>query len=262
MKSVRWFWIAWLLTAFGCGGSTTPTDAAPLDASDIVDRSLGDSMLGCPSDPTTLIGSACSEPGRMCGFCSEFSCVCDAARCNGTTWERPTVWAHTCDAIDVTDATGASDGADSIAVADVADGGDSGPTMCERNGGACVLGFPNTSPPGFRVTCPPGSALNDGSQSALNGGINIHDQYGDGCGYLSSSGGEAAPQACCYPVSDAGGDAATDDAMARGDAGLGALCATSSECANGFLCCYPCGIPGCMNQCTAVAPGGACPLLP
>ena len=47
-----------------------------------------------------------------------------------------------------------------------------------------------------------------------------------------------------------------------GGLGLGAKCGASSECASGLLCCYPCGIPGCTNQCSLPAPGGGCPLLP
>jgi hypothetical protein len=33
------------------------------------------------------------------------------------------------------------------------------------------------------------------------------------------------------------------------------------DCAPGLLCCYPCGIPGCMNRCTEPM-NGRCPLVP
>ncbi len=52
-------------------------------------------------------------------------------------------------------------------------------------------------------------------------------------------------------VADAGGLAA------------GSLCTADTMCAPGLLCCYPCGIPGCMNRCGAPDPHtGRCPLLP
>ena len=47
-----------------------------------------------------------------------------------------------------------------------------------------------------------------------------------------------------------------------GDGAVGTPCGVTSECASGLLCCYPCGIPGCHNQCTQVPQGGQCPLLP
>jgi hypothetical protein len=34
-------------------------------------------------------------------------------------------------------------------------------------------------------------------------------------------------------------------------------------CAPGLLCCYPCGIPGCQNQCMQPDPNtNMCPLFP
>jgi hypothetical protein len=43
---------------------------------------------------------------------------------------------------------------------------------------------------------------------------------------------------------------------------LRSSCASDNDCAAGELCCYPCGIPGCSNVCTPIAPGGRCPALP
>jgi hypothetical protein len=43
--------------------------------------------------------------------------------------------------------------------------------------------------------------------------------------------------------------------------GEGSLCAVDAECAEGLLCCYPCGVAGCENQCT-VPVEGQCPLYP
>ena len=43
--------------------------------------------------------------------------------------------------------------------------------------------------------------------------------------------------------------------------GEGAVCTEDSQCAGGLLCCYPCGIPGCENQCT-VPVNNSCLLVP
>jgi hypothetical protein len=43
---------------------------------------------------------------------------------------------------------------------------------------------------------------------------------------------------------------------------LRSSCASDADCPAGQLCCYPCGIPGCTNQCTPIAAGEHCPLLP
>jgi hypothetical protein len=50
--------------------------------------------------------------------------------------------------------------------------------------------------------------------------------------------------------------------MSSGDAGVGLPCPNGTECAKGLLCCYPCGIPGCDNQCMPPDPSGGCPLFP
>jgi hypothetical protein len=42
----------------------------------------------------------------------------------------------------------------------------------------------------------------------------------------------------------------------------GGGCSTDADCGPGLLCCYPCGVPGCTNQCTAPAADGHCPLIP
>lgn len=38
-------------------------------------------------------------------------------------------------------------------------------------------------------------------------------------------------------------------------------CTSDSDCANGERCCYPCGIPGCQNECMPTM-GAGCPLFP
>jgi len=48
----------------------------------------------------------------------------------------------------------------------------------------------------------------------------------------------------------------------------GAVCESDAECAEGLLCCYPCGIAGCPNRCTVPCAAdepwcaGGCPLYP
>jgi hypothetical protein len=63
---------------------------------------------------------------------------------------------------------------------------------------------------------------------------------GGSCAVVHSDGGTA---------SDGGGGTAGSSCMGDGD------------CMSGLLCCYPCGIPGCTNQCMAPM-GGHCPLFP
>ena len=41
----------------------------------------------------------------------------------------------------------------------------------------------------------------------------------------------------------------------------GSVCTENEQCASGLLCCYPCGIPGCENQCTVPA-DESCPVFP
>jgi hypothetical protein len=66
-------------------------------------------------------------------------------------------------------------------------------------------------------------------------------------------------------------DTATDDGDAildvpvdvpEGSLESGAACTSDLECAVGLKCCYPCGIPGCTNECIPPGPGGSCPLFP
>lgn len=48
----------------------------------------------------------------------------------------------------------------------------------------------------------------------------------------------------------------------------GAVCEADAECAEGLLCCYPCGIAGCPDRCTVPCGddvpwcAGGCPLYP
>lgn len=42
----------------------------------------------------------------------------------------------------------------------------------------------------------------------------------------------------------------------------GKACQNDSECAKGLKCCYPCGIPGCQNECMVPMPNGMCPMFP
>ena len=42
----------------------------------------------------------------------------------------------------------------------------------------------------------------------------------------------------------------------------GKTCANDNECTGGLKCCYPCGVPGCQNQCLVPEPNGQCPAFP
>jgi hypothetical protein len=49
----------------------------------------------------------------------------------------------------------------------------------------------------------------------------------------------------------------------QGGLEAGADCAPDAgDCAAGLKCCYPCGIPGCHNQCLQPGANGMCPLFP
>lgn len=46
------------------------------------------------------------------------------------------------------------------------------------------------------------------------------------------------------------------------DGEVGSACTFDDECNTGLKCCYPCGIPGCENQCTVPDGTGECPAFP
>lgn len=52
------------------------------------------------------------------------------------------------------------------------------------------------------------------------------------------------------------------DAGARGDGGQNAPCQDDNQCQAGLRCCYPCGIPGCLNACIPPTASGQCPMFP
>jgi hypothetical protein len=64
----------------------------------------------------------------------------------------------------------------------------------------------------------------------------------------------------CTPSGWSCPDAAVPDVPRDGGV-AGTRCGSDTDCAEGLLCCYPCGIPGCTNQCTAPM-RGRCPLIP
>lgn len=87
---------------------------------------------------------------------------------------------------------------------------------------------------------------------------------GRDCVYASGCG--------CEPSCD---DIFPDMASCRDACGLptgglpeGAVCDADAECAEGLLCCYPCGIAGCPNRCTLPCDenvpwcAGGCPMYP
>lgn len=89
-------------------------------------------------------------------------------------------------------------------------------------------------------------------------------------GLLAAGCGDTSPIVDAPPV-DAGtvdGPVVTDAVDCDGGcAGAGEVCGTSTSdldagalpCSTGLVCCYPCGIPDCNDQCTApCAPGPGC----
>jgi hypothetical protein len=105
-------------------------------------------------------------------------------------------------------------------------------------------------------------------------------QFANGCGAPGAEGVcMEKPQACdadCPGVcgcdgkfycnvcgaNAAGTNASDSKACLGGDGGNGSPCPNGNECNAGLLCCYPCGVQGCENQCMPPGPGGNCPLFP
>jgi hypothetical protein len=76
------------------------------------------------------------------------------------------------------------------------------------------------------------------------------------CPELATTVCECTDRACAVSHSDGG--TSTDGG---GSGTVGTPCSADDECMTGLLCCYPCGIPGCTNQCLEPM-GGSCPLFP
>ena len=91
-----------------------------------------------------------------------------------------------------------------------------------------------------------------GSSSGGSGGSSSGGAAGTG-----GSGGSAGSTG-----GTVGGGGGGMDGGPRGDAGPGELCKIDQECRQGLKCCYPCGIPDCMNACIEPLPGGRCPMFP
>jgi hypothetical protein len=60
----------------------------------------------------------------------------------------------------------------------------------------------------------------------------------------------------------AGVDVSDDKSCLGSDGGVGKACAGDAECPGGLKCCYPCGMPGCQNECMPPMPDGSCPAYP
>ncbi len=81
-----------------------------------------------------------------------------------------------------------------------------------------------------------------------------------------------SPCGCCPCSGDIVRDGVTYVCATGGcylaDVPLPASCAASTDCPDGFACCYPCGIPGCELRCTPACSSsdpscaGGCPAVP
>lgn len=103
------------------------------------------------------------------------------------------------------------------------------------------------------------SAADTGSDASPGSDAGI-DCSTVGCGAPPlCSEGCTAPCGCC-PCSDGsemGTYVCTGGCWApRGTGASGDPCSASTDCGSGLSCCYPCGTPGCSNQCTPTCTPG------
>src|SRR5262245_55363298 len=83
-----------------------------------------------------------------------------------------------------------------------------------------------------------------------------HSSTGSGGTGGAVAGGAGGPST----ADGAAGSSGSSDASGAGGSGASS-CANNGNCPTGFRCCYPCGIPGCTDQCI-FTDGGQCPLYP
>lgn len=67
---------------------------------------------------------------------------------------------------------------------------------------------------------------------------------------------------CNECMAQSAGTDGSQSTSCMGDGGVGTTCGSDGECAPGLKCCYPCGIPGCQNQCTQPGSDGQCIPVP
>jgi hypothetical protein len=157
-------------------------------------------------------------------------------------------------------------------------------TGCTAACGCCSCGdgdlFDGPSGP---MICQNGCFVPVATCGGLTGAVCASDEYCDfpnGCGGDDSTGVcKKRPQGCtadCPGVCGCDGkvycNACGANAMGvdtdptatcnAGDAGAGTTCQSDNECQPGLKCCYPCGIPGCQDQCMAPDANGQCPMFP
>lgn len=133
-------------------------------------------------------------------------------------------------------------------------GGDSGGGASGAAGSGGVAGSGAASGSGGGagdggVTCPPDFMAADGEPCPVDGQV---------CGGPCTN-----PCEFCSTLTCQGGTWSWMEAFpAPCDGEAGATCTQDYDCLPSLRCCYPCGIPGCTNQCTAPEDGGGCPMYP
>jgi hypothetical protein len=298
-----------LALAVACGGSTSGSGIADGGAGmsgsgggTAGSGGSGGGSSGCPDDPWNAEGTACPEPGKICGGPCEPCSFCNLLVCENGRWSRregrP---APGC--LDAGNLCGgwSGQGCPDGFYCDFA----SGCGFADQQG-VCI-----SQPDGCPKDCPgvcgcdgqfycnrcsaaqAGVDVDDGSSACLPdagarcggllGEVCAGDEFcdlPDGCGFPDAQGickkrPDACPEDCpgvcgcdrqryCNVCSAnmVGVDTSNGTECSTGDGGAGTLCGSDFECAPGLKCCYPCGIPGCENQCMTPAPDGHCPLFP
>lgn len=149
---------------------------------------------------------------------------------------------------------------------------------CQETCGCCSCGEGSEEPTtGGYLECTGGCWTFVAAKTCggLAGASCAADEWCDlqqGCGFPDAQGiCKKRPQGCPKDCTGACGcdgkgycntcaaNAAGQDTSSDTDCLLGKACSTDTECAPGLKCCYPCGLPGCQNECT-VPVNGACPM--
>jgi hypothetical protein len=183
----------------------------------------GGGGAGCPADLLAAEGTPCAEEGKSCGDCSDPCSFCNLLRCENGKWQALEAFPN---------------------------------PNCGDAGGVCGGYFPVPCPEGYYCDFPPGCGVADETGIC----VKTPEVCDDDCPGVCGCDGQLYCNACM--ANAAGIDTSNGTECSAGDGGAGTVCGSDFQCAAGLKCCYPCGIPGCENQCMTPWANGECPMFP